>query len=147
MYLYSYIIHILLSGNSKVSSENVRRTAVQIDFAENYAVKELDEIQSAHWSNKQITVVTGVVWFLNDDTVERRSFALVTDYLGHDFHVFLNNILENIRAETSYHTVHFFSDWAASQMKQTNINTTLLTSRIYMITSNCPLARLCHITW
>ena len=79
MYLYSYIIHILLSGNSKVSSENVRRTAVQIDFAENYAVKEQDEIQSAHWSNKQITVVTGVVWFLNDDTVERRSFALVTD--------------------------------------------------------------------
>ena len=49
MYLYSYIIHILLSGNSKVSSENVRRTAVQIDFAENYAVKEQDEIQSAHW--------------------------------------------------------------------------------------------------
>ena len=44
---------------------------------------EQDEIQSAHWSNKQITVFNGVVWFLNDGTVERRSFALVTDYLGH----------------------------------------------------------------
>ena len=94
---------------------------VQIDFAENYAVKEQDEIQSAHWSNNQITVFTGVVWFLNDGTVERRSFALVTDYLGHDkyaVHVFLNVILENIRAETSFHTVHFFSDGAASQFKQ-----------------------------
>ena len=53
--------------------------------------------------------------------VDRRSFALVTDYLGHDkyaVHVFLNIILENIRAETSFHTVHFFSDGAASQFKQ-----------------------------
>ena len=56
--------------------------AVQIDFAENYAVKEQDEIQSAHWSNNQITVFTGVVWFLKDGTFERRSFVLVTDYLG-----------------------------------------------------------------
>ena len=31
----------------------------QIDFAEIYAVKEQDEIQSAHQSNKQITIVTG----------------------------------------------------------------------------------------
>ena len=100
---------------------SVGEITVQINFAENCAVKEQDEIQSARWSNKQITVFTGLVWFLNDDTVERRSFVLVTDYLGYvkyAVHVFLNIILENIRAETSFHTVHVFSDGAASQFKQ-----------------------------
>ena len=53
--------------------------------------------------------------------VDRRSFALVTDYLGYvkyAVHDFLNIRLDNIRAETSFHTVHFYSDGAACQFKQ-----------------------------
>ena len=91
---------------------------VHIDFTE----KEQYEIQAAHWSNKQIIVVTGVVWFLKDGTVERRSFALVTDYLGNVKYAvcwscFLEYHTGNIGVETSFHKVHFFSDGAARQLR------------------------------
>ena len=35
---------------------------VQVDFAENCACKYQDEIQTAHWSQEQVTVFTVAIW-------------------------------------------------------------------------------------
>ncbi|CAF1552840.1 unnamed protein product, partial [Didymodactylos carnosus] len=34
----------------------------QVDFAENYGMKEQDEVQSAHWYTKTMSIFTGYVW-------------------------------------------------------------------------------------
>ena len=38
------------------------KCVVQIDFAENYNSVFQDEVQSAHWNQKQLTVFTACVW-------------------------------------------------------------------------------------
>ena len=53
---------------------------LQVDFAEHYCAAHKDEIQSAYWSHKQITVFTACAWL--KDAV--RSFAIVSDDLSHD---------------------------------------------------------------
>jgi hypothetical protein len=44
-----------------------------MDFSENLLLKEQDAIQTAHWTNKMLTVYTAVV-----------CFVVVSDHLQHD---------------------------------------------------------------
>lgn len=91
---------------------------LQIDFAENYAVIAQDEIQSAHWSHKQVSVFTACAWLAGD---KRCSFAIVSDILRHDKHaVFacLKKIIMLLKDQVpELKLIKFFSDGAASQFK------------------------------
>ncbi|CAF4436359.1 unnamed protein product, partial [Didymodactylos carnosus] len=44
---------------SEVTDEKV---VIQVDFAENFGLKEQDEIQSAHWNRKTLSIFTAYVW-------------------------------------------------------------------------------------
>lgn len=73
---------------------------LQIDYAENYAAVTQDEIQSAHWSHKQISLFTACAWF-NCDT--SKSFVITSDELEHNkYTVFacLKKILWEARSKT-----------------------------------------------
>ena len=91
---------------------------MQLDFSENYAVVQQDEIQSAHWAHSQVTVFTCVVWVGGTS----QSYGIVSDYLSHDKYAvykFIEVILTDIRKRFPYtRKVCFFSDGAASQFKQ-----------------------------
>ena len=55
----------------------------------------------------------GVVWFLNDGTVERRSLALVKDYLGnveYAIHVFLHCVELALGTPVFQYDIHFISE-------------------------------------
>jgi len=44
--------------------ENVteEKVLLQVDFAENYNMKEQDEIQKAHWNSTPLSIFTAFVW-------------------------------------------------------------------------------------
>ena len=52
---------------------------LQIDFAENFSTLWQDEVQSAHWNKKQITVFTSVTWQQDSCT----SAVVISDDLTH----------------------------------------------------------------
>ncbi|CAF0859590.1 unnamed protein product [Adineta ricciae] len=100
---------------SEVSDEKI---VMQVDFAENFNMKEQDEIQKAHWNTKALSIFTAFVWSAN----ENFSFALPSSDLTHDKFVVdsaLKIILNHIkRVLPNVKEVNVFSDGAASQFKQ-----------------------------
>jgi len=45
-----------------LSSESGDTALIQINFSENYTCAQQDEIQSAHWNQKQVSLFTAAVW-------------------------------------------------------------------------------------
>ena len=41
---------------------DLEKVVIQVDFAENYSTVTQNEIQSAYWTNKQVTLFTGCFW-------------------------------------------------------------------------------------
>ena len=110
----------------KDARQNVTTNAlvIQVDFAENYSCKYQNEIQSAHWTNKMVSIFTAVVWYRQqqDGDIITKSFALVSDCTDHDkysVHVALKTLLGQIFTFIpDIQNMIFFSDGAASQFKQ-----------------------------
>ncbi|CAF5070896.1 unnamed protein product [Rotaria magnacalcarata] len=86
--------------------------------SENFEIKQQDEIQSAHWSCKSISIFTAHAWSGTD----HYSFALVSDNISHDKYCINNCITYVIKKMQkklpSLEEILFFSDGAASQFKQ-----------------------------
>ena len=57
--------------------EKQQMVKTQLDFSENYAVSHQNEIQSAQWNQKQLTLFTTCSWILYD-IVESMSLFLIT---------------------------------------------------------------------
>ena len=79
---------------------------VTMDFAENYSVQMQDEIESAHWTQKQITIrPMFIVRHAPESTPDKpvtmkESLIILTDNLNHNTHavyVFTNQLLKHIR--------------------------------------------------
>ena len=70
----------------------------QIDFAENYSTIWQDEIQSAHWQNKQVTVFTSVYWH----GLEHQSSVIISDDLSHtkgSIVTFIDQLISDLLSE------------------------------------------------
>ena len=117
--------HTFIKRKQSDTFEQKRKSAdghhivVQVDFAENYAAIEQNEIQSAHWCHLQVTLFTVCAW-VNKDTVD--SGVIVSDDLQHGkfaVHTFLVEIISSLKEKyPSVEKIEFFSDGAASQFKQ-----------------------------
>ena len=53
---------------------------VQVDFCENAAIIEQDEIRSAHWNHKHVAIYTAVAW----TNLGTHSYCVVSNYLQND---------------------------------------------------------------
>ena len=92
------------------------------DYAENYSIKQQNEIMSMLRSSKQVLIFTAVVYYINEGCLEHLSFADVSHDITHDKgSVFACNssILSHLHNRLPFivHTVHYWSDGAASQFK------------------------------
>ena len=88
---------------------------LQIDFAENFSTLWQDEIQSAHWNKKQITVFTSVTWQQNLCT----STVIISDDLTHSrdsIIIFTDKLLTGI-LDKNIKKLHIWSDGPSSQFK------------------------------
>ncbi|XP_049941067.1 uncharacterized protein LOC126417315 [Schistocerca serialis cubense] len=114
-----FFVKRMQSGAFKTVKASVSDDEVilQLDFAENYAALAQDEIQSAHWSHTQITVVTICVWMKTG----LQSFAIVSDELCHDkysVYACLKSIISKLKQELPNLTsIQIFSDGCAGQFK------------------------------
>lgn len=54
-----YYVNKIQSAAFKKAKQN----SSNFDFAENYSTVYQDEIQTAHWSHGQITIITCCIWF------------------------------------------------------------------------------------
>ncbi|CAF0957579.1 unnamed protein product [Didymodactylos carnosus] len=100
---------------TEVSDEKI---VLQVDFAENFNMKEQDEIQKAHWNTKPLPIFTAFVWSKG----ENFSFAVPSLDVTHDKFVVdsaLKIILNHIETVLpNVEEINCFSDGAASQFKQ-----------------------------
>jgi len=90
---------------------------LQMDFAENYTVSFQDEIQSAHWQQRQVSLYTVMVW--HRETVISK--VIVSDCRDHDkkaVAAFTSNIFDMIRSVLPAATaVNIWTDGPSSQFK------------------------------
>ena len=95
------------------------KIVVQVDYSGNFAIGFQDEIQSAHWSKKQLSLFTAHAWLANS---EGESFTFISDDITHNkytVHACLEHLLTTLqRSVPDLQEIHFFSDGAASQFKQ-----------------------------
>ncbi|CAF1049158.1 unnamed protein product [Didymodactylos carnosus] len=100
---------------TEVSDEKI---ILQVDFAENFNMKEQDEIQKAHWNTKPLSIFTAFVWSKS----ENFSFALPSSDLTHDKFAVdsaLKIILNHIETVfPNVEEINCFSGGATSQFKQ-----------------------------
>ena len=88
---------------------------IQMDFAENYSTMWQDEVQSTHWTKKQITLLTSVYW--NGEVT--KSNVVVSDDLTHTKSTiasFLDALATKLLSK-NVRTLHVWTDWPSSLFK------------------------------
>lgn len=120
----AYLNHCFYKDNQSAHFEERRKNlgvhdcVMQLDFSENYQTSYQDEVQSAHFTYKQVTIFTCCVW----TKTGHQSYCIVSDYLSHDkyaVHTFLDRIISDARKRfPGVETFHVFSDGASGQFKQ-----------------------------
>ena len=90
---------------------------MQMDFAENYTTMWQDEIQSAHWKKRQITLLTSVLWYGS----ETHSNVVVSDDLSHtkdSIITFLVSLIDKfIKLKHGIRILHLWTDGPSAQFK------------------------------
>ena len=86
-----------------------------MDFAENFSTLWQDEVQSAHWHKKQVTIFTAVFWYQNSCS----SAVIVSDDLSHSKEsilVFVHSLLSK-HIESSVKILQVWTDGPSNQFK------------------------------
>jgi len=111
------LLNVVSRNILKTSKPNLKpgEIVLQIDFAEIYRLQCQNEIQSAHFSYKQVTIFTCVAW-LQGST---KSYALISENLNHDKNAvftFISKIMDMMKMEHElFKKVYIFSDGSSSQ--------------------------------
>lgn len=107
---------------------------LQVDYSENFSIVEQNEIQSAHWSRKQLSIFTAHAW----TQPATYPIVLVSDDPSHDKWTVskcLELILTRLQSLVpSIEELQVFSDGSASQFKQRFLmkNITHLAQRFHL---------------
>ena len=125
-------------ANDKMEAQDINSNTilVQMDFAENYSIKYQDEVQSAHWHQRSITVYTVMLYFRNETV----SWVIVSDSNQHDKQAvaaFTNDIIRFITTKfPEAKNVHIWTDGPASQYKNRYIFTYLVELKLFFQSMN-----------
>ncbi|XP_071481354.1 uncharacterized protein [Diadema antillarum] len=95
---------------------------IQIDFSENYTCVAQDEIQSAHWNQRQVSLFTVAVWHYGS----QHSYVITSDNLAHGKETviaYLDKALDGLPDNVK--KVSLWSDGPASQFKNRYIAASL----------------------
>lgn len=118
--LHTYIKREQASAFDQLkSSVNTENVVIQVDFAENAAILNQNEIQSAHWVHSQATIFPAHAWISKN---ESQSFAIISDTLDHTkltVYKFLSFLLKYLKNQyPTIKNIQVFSDGPSSQFKQ-----------------------------
>ncbi|CAG9810451.1 unnamed protein product [Chironomus riparius] len=117
MHYFLVKIQLALFRDLKQNLDN-NSACLIVDYAENYNCRSQDEISSAYFGRRQISLFTSVVYVGNEDPI---SIVIANDCISHNkeqvwFYIkfivdFIQSLFDDIR------TVNVFSDGACSQFK------------------------------
>ena len=100
---------------------NSSSAILQMDFAENYQCKSMDETHSAYWNKTSVTLHPIVVYFQSGSTLKHKSFVVVSDTSLHSAStvlLFLDEILPEVKAPVpDLELCHYWTDSPTSQYR------------------------------
>lgn len=133
-----YLRHVYIKRKQSEYFDHIKANAnnntvvCQVDYAENFAIENQDQIQSAHWGKKFISIFTAYAW-MGGSGGEGQSFGLASNSITHDKYSVITCLEIIVNEITSMmpdvNEIIFFSDNASSQFKNryvTNHLTTML---------------------
>ena len=95
---------------------------VQMDFAENYICRSLDEVQTAYWNQTAVTLHPIVVYFKSEkNELKHKSFVVVSDVMSHSAGTvcsFLDAVIPLLKEiDKDLHEIHYWTDSPSSQYR------------------------------
>lgn len=100
---------------------NPDHVCIQMNFAENFGIKEREEIQSAYWNMESVTLHPVVLYYHDDGEVSHSSFVVVSEVLNHNTSM-VKAIIEKVmiwvkRIKPDTKFVHYWTDSPVSQYR------------------------------
>ena len=130
----------------KLSNIPDGNAVIQLDFSESYSFQQQGEIQSAYWSQKQLTLFTICTW----TNIAKKSMVFVNDNLDHDktsVLVFLHKLLVELTTKEPIKNVDIFSDGPSLQFtNQFVFNFPPVVRKLHHLDS-LTWHFFCHISW
>ena len=84
-----YLSHVFIKRKQSKFFEYIKENAddgtviCQVDYSENFTLQDQNQIQSAHWSKKQISLFTAYAW-MSGSGGDGYSFGLISDSTKHN---------------------------------------------------------------
>ena len=106
--------------SDKIKHLQVGECLVQLDFAENFAFTLQDEVQSHYYSRDQCSILTCVVYYQCDGTVQHESFCGFSEDRLHDVAPMIlgvSRLLRMVAAKMHISTITYFTDGAPQHFK------------------------------
>ncbi|KAK6169016.1 hypothetical protein SNE40_020147 [Patella caerulea] len=121
--------HVERVSNQYCTMKNdlpVNHLIVHMDFAENYSCQIMEEIQSAFWTTKMVTLHPVVLHYCHSNgSVELKSIVFVSDVMQHNtsmVHAIITRLMGVINEVCpSASNVHFWTDSPTSQYRNKTI--------------------------
>ena len=108
-----------LKANKETLQEH--HMLVQMDFAENYSCRYVDEPTCAYWKQTAVTLHPVVVYFKRGEKLEHKSFEVVSDELGHTASTvctFLDVVIPELqKIDPLLQKIHYWTDSPSSQYR------------------------------
>ena len=101
-----------------------------MDFAENYACKSIDEIQSAYWNMTSVTLHPIVVYYYGTNgSLEHQSHVIVSNVLSHSTSTvcaFLDEVIPKLKdIDPELQFIHYWTDSPSSQYRNKTMFSTI----------------------
>lgn len=94
---------------------------LQMDFAENFSCRSLDEVQTAYWNQTAVTLHPVVMYYRKDETLKHKSLVIISDETNHSASTvcaFLDVIVPRIKElDTQVKNIHYWTDSPSSQYR------------------------------
>jgi len=94
---------------------------VQMDFAENYSCRSLNEPQPAYWNLTMVTLHPVVAYYKDNGELKHKSYVVVSDELTHSSSTvcaFLDKIMPELKTlKPELKCVHYWTDSPSSQYR------------------------------
>lgn len=107
----------------------VHECIIQMDFAENFSCRSMDEVQTAYWNQTSVTLHPSVVYFSEDGSLKHKSVVVVSDDMHHSpgtVLAFLDDLMPKVcEIDPAMKKVHYWTDSPSSQYRNSFIFDTL----------------------
>jgi hypothetical protein len=94
---------------------------LQMDVAENFTCRSLDEVQTAYWSQTSVTLHPIVAYYRDDESLKHKSIVIISDTIHHSAGIvctFIDAMIPEVRKlDPMVKRIHYWTDSPSSQYR------------------------------